>query len=147
MLQESDRRIIRDRRAKSTPGLSFHTFFGRRKNIRRKEEQDKGGYVDRYSPGLFFFLVLIIGLNILDAVLTMMILDLRGFEVNPVVQSVITLHGNQFWVWKFGIVSTCTALLCLHSKFKRVREAIIAIGSIYLTIVLYQVFLLLYRIP
>jgi len=143
-LETSENRIFKDRRKRPTQGLSLYTFFGRRRSIRRKPDQDKGGYVDRYSPTLFFFLILIVGLNILDAFFTMLILDFRGWEVNPVVRSVIDIHGNQFWVWKFAIVSACLVLLCLHSRFKRVKGIIVAISSIYLTVVLYQIFLLVY---
>ena len=142
---DQERRNPTDRRRQPTPGLSRYTFFGRRKTIRRKEDREKGGYVDRYSAALFFLLVLILGLNVLDALFTLMILDTKGREGNPVVWSVISLYGNQFWIWKFGIVSTCVVLLCLHSKFRRVKEAIIGISAIYSAVVLYQVWLLLYR--
>jgi len=124
--------------------MSRYTFLGRRRTIRRKAEREKGGYVDRYSPVLFFFLILILGLNVLDALFTVMILDMKGWEANPIVRSVMTLHGNQFWIWKFGIVSTCLVLLCIHSKFKRVEGIIIGISAIYIAVIVYQIFLLLH---
>jgi hypothetical protein len=86
----------------------------------------------------------IVGLNVLDAFLTLLILDLKGWEANPVVQSVIDLYGTEFWVWKFFIVSVSLALLCLHSRFRLVREMIIAISCLYTLVVAYQVFLLLH---
>ena len=122
MEEDFDRRIEKDRRKRPTPGLSRYTFFGRRKMMRRKTDQQQGGYVDRYSSALFFFLISIIGLNVLDAFFTLMILDLKGWEANPVVQSVINLYGTKFWIWKFSIVSISLALLCLHSRFRLVRE-------------------------
>ena len=98
--------------------------------------------MDRYSPTLFFFLILIVGLNVLDAFFTLMILDLKGWEANPVVRSVINLYGTKFWIWKFFIVSISLALLCLHSRYRLVKEIIIAIGSVYVAVVMYQIFLL-----
>ena len=140
---EFERRDLEDRRKQPTPLLSQHTFFGRRKDIRRKNEQQKGGYVDYYSSGLFFLLVSIIGLNILDALLTMVNLEAKGsWEVNPIVRSVIQLYGDKFWVWKFAIVSFSVILLCLHSKFKRVKAIIVSVGFVYLTVVLLQMFLI-----
>ena len=139
-----DQRNIKDRRKQPTPGLSRYTFFGRRKTIRRKSEQRRGGYVDRYTSSLFFLLVAIVGLNVLDAFLTLLILDLRGWEANPVVSSVISLYGTKFWIWKFSIVSVSLVLLCLHSRFKLVRELIVAIGCLYTMVVAYQIFLLLH---
>ena len=86
---------------------------------------------------------MIVGLNILDALFTMTILDLKGWEANPVVRSVIQLHGEKFWIWKFALVSFCLVLLCLHSRFKLVRGMIIFLSSVYLVVVLYQLFLLI----
>lgn len=139
-----DKRITKDRRKRPTSGLSRYTFFGQRKTIRRKSDQQRGVYVDRYASSLFFFLVAIIGLNVLDAIFTMMILDLKGREANPVVRSVITIYGTKFWIWKFSIVSASLTLLCLHSTFRLVKEAIIAIGCLYVIVVAYQMFLLLH---
>ncbi|OGQ01429.1 MAG: hypothetical protein A2026_02805 [Deltaproteobacteria bacterium RBG_19FT_COMBO_46_12] len=144
MEENSDKRLGKDRRAQPTPAISRYTLFGRRKDFRRKAERQKGGYVDRYSSVLFFFLVLILGLNILDAFFTLMILDLKGWEANPVVRSVIDLYGTKFWIWKFSIVSFSIALLCLHGRFRLVKEVIIAIGCIYIVVVIYQIFLLLH---
>ncbi len=100
--------------------------------------------MDRYSPGLLFILVLIVGLNVLDALFTMMILDDGGREINPVVRSVIQLYGEGFWIWKFFIVTVPLILLCLHSQFRQVRTILIFISAIYLGIVLYQISLMVY---
>jgi len=143
MEEDFDKRVEKDRRRQPTPGLSRYTFFGRRRTPRRKSDQLKGGYIDRYSSTLFFFLITIVGLNVLDALFTMMILDLKGWEANPVVNSVITLYGTKFWIWKFFIVSVSLALLCLHSRFRLVREIIVAISCLYFIVVAYQIFLLL----
>jgi hypothetical protein len=111
--------------------------------LRRTIDQQKGGYVDRYSSILFFFLVLIMGLNILDALLTIMILDFKGWEINPVVRSVIDVCGEKFWIWKYGMVSVALILLCLHSLFGRVKTVIVSVSLIYFAVVLYQIFLII----
>ena len=139
-----DQRIRQDRRRQPTPGLSRYTFLGRRRTFRRKSDREKGGYIDRYSSKLFFFVILILGLNVLDVLLTVMILDSKGWEWNPIVRSVIEAHGDRFWIWKFAIVSVSLILLCLHSKFKPVRTIIVALCSIYLLVILYQILLLLH---
>ena len=143
-MEENDQRTAEDRRNRPTPALSRYTFLGRRKTLRRKSDRDKGGYVDRYSSALFALLLLIVGLNILDSLFTMTILDQKGWETNPIVRSVIQLHGDRFWIWKFALVSFCLVLLCLHSRFKLVRGVIIFLSSIYLAVVLYQLFLLIH---
>ncbi|MGC8810125.1 MAG: DUF5658 family protein [bacterium] len=144
---ESERRVLKDRRKKPTPILSRYTFWGRRKELRRKTDQERGGYVDRYSPGILFFMTLIIGLNILDAIFTTMILDLGGYELNPIVRSVIFLYGDNFWLWKFGVVSASLILLCLHSKFRMVKPIIFGITLIYIAVISYQLQLIIDRLP
>ena len=61
-----------------------------------KNLQPKQGFMTRYSSMVFFFLVFTLGLNILDSLFTMMIMDLKGREANPVVHSIITLYGSDF---------------------------------------------------
>jgi hypothetical protein len=145
ILEEFEKRNSSDRRRQPTPGLSRYTLFGRRKGFRRKIDELKGGYVDHYSSRLFFFLVLIVGLNVLDALLTLMILDLEGWELNPIVRSVIDLYGERYWVWKFAIVSVSLVLLCLHSGFRRVKTLVVCIGFVYLAVIFYQIFLTAYQ--
>ncbi len=140
-MEEFDRRVLKDRREKPTPLLSKYIFWGRRSRFRRKEDQKRGGYVDRYSPGLLFLFTLIIGLNVLDALFTMGILDLGGHEVNPVVNSVVSIYGDKFWVWKFGIVSFSAILLCIHIKFRLVKALTLGIALIYVGVILYQLVL------
>lgn len=143
-MTESGRRILRDRRSHPTDGLSRFTVRGRRKSFRRENDRGKGGYVDRYGPGLLSLLVLILGLNVLDALLTMMILNEGGSEINPVVRSVIHLYGDKFWVWKFFTVSVPLILLCLHSKFRLVMPVLFGIGGVYIAVVLFEVWLIAY---
>lgn len=143
-MKDFDTRILNDRRKHPTHGLSRFALWGRRGSFRRKEERGRGGYVDRYGPGLLFLLVLILGLNVLDALLTMMILEEGGWEMNPVVRSVIQLYGDRFWIWKFLTVSVPIILLCLHSKFRLVMPVLLGISVIYVTVILFQVLLMIH---
>ena len=100
--------------------------------------------MDRYHSGLLFVLTMVVGLNILDAWFTMIILENGGWEINPVVRSVIELYGNRFWVWKYAIVSFPLVFLCLHSKFRSVIPVIFGISAISIVVVLYQILLIIY---
>ena len=136
-------RALNDRRAQPTPALGRYTFFGRRKEIRRRSDQSKGGYVDRYSSDTLFLVVLIIGMNVLDALFTIMALELKGLELNPVVHAVMTIHGDNFWIWKFFMVSIPLIVLCLHSKFRPVKTVLVSICIIYTAVVVYEVALMI----
>jgi hypothetical protein len=142
-----ERRTIGERRKQPTPSWGFYTFLGGRRSLRRKSDQERGGYTDRYSPFVFFLIILILALNVLDSLFTMIIVDLGGRELNPVVKSVMALHGDHFWIYKFLMASGSLVLLCLHRGVRFFRGIIIAISSIYLIIVLYQVFLITHLRP
>jgi len=86
--------------------------------------------------------MLVAGLNILDVLFTMRILDLGGWELNPIVDSVIASCGDSFWIWKFSIVSASLIVLCLHIKFRFVKAVVLGIAAIYVGIVLYQLSLI-----
>ena len=144
-MEKFDRRVLQDRRKQRTPALSRFTLWGRRMSFRREEDKKRGGYVDRYGSGLLFILILAIGLNVLDVLFTMMILDNGGWEVNPVVRSVIQLYGDGFWIWKFTIVCVPLILLCLHSRFRMVLTVLSGISVFILIIVLYQIYLIIYQ--
>jgi len=139
-----DTRALKDRRVRPTPALSRFTFCGRRRTFRRKDDQQRGGYVDQYHSGLLLMIILSIGLTILDAFFTMMILDDGGWEVNPLVRSAIQLFGDRFWAWKFAMISIPLVLLCLHSKFRLVVPALKIITAISIVVVSYQIFLFVY---
>jgi hypothetical protein len=142
-LSEFDTRILKDRRKQPTPAMSRFTLWGQRMSFRREEDKKRGGYVDRYGSGLLFLLILVVGLNVLDGLFTMMILDNGGWEVNPVVRSVVQVHGDGFWAWKFAIVSVPLILLCLHSKFRMVLTTILGISVLMTIVVLYQIYLMI----
>jgi hypothetical protein len=127
--------IINDRRMQPTPMLSRYTIWGRRKGSMGLPNER---YVDRYNPALLFFLLLMVGLNYLDSCFTLMILEYGGQELNPIVESIIYLLGEQFWIWKFIIVSFSSIILCLHSQNFKVKIAIVSLCFLYVVLVSYQ---------
>jgi len=144
LIEFQDRRTIKDRRRRPTPGISRFALWGRRRTFRRKEDQEKGGYIDYYHSGLLILLTLAVGLTVLDAFFTMIILDDGGWEINPVVRSVIQLYGHKFWIWKFLIVSISLTLLCIHSKFRFVTPVILGVITVSVLVILYQILIYIY---
>jgi len=120
----------------------FSTFLGQLQRLRSKSDRWKSIYLVRYSPTLFFILVLILILNILDSLFTMILIDLGGQEFNPILHSIIALQGDRFWIWKFFLVSVSLVLLSLYRGFNLIRKIVIVISLIYLIVVLYQIFLI-----
>ena len=89
---------------------------------RRRLARERLEYYLVYLILAYRRLILIVGLNILDSSFTMIILEFGGWEVNPIVRAAMDVYGDQFWVWKFLLVSFNLVLLCLHSRFRYVNK-------------------------
>jgi len=139
-----ENRSTQDRRKKPTPILSRYTLTGRRSAFRRKEDQLKAGYVDRYSERLLICIVLIVGLNILDTIFTIVILASGGLELNPIVRWAIDSYGDIAWVIKFAVVSCGALVLCLHCHFRMAQVSIMVIAILFSGVVMYQLMVLRY---
>jgi len=141
---QMNRRMLKDRRKQPTAALNRFTLLGLRRTFRREGDKKRGGYVDRYGSGLLFLLILVVGLNVLDALFTIMILDKGGWELNPIVRSAIEVYRDGVWIWKFAVVTVPLILLCLHSKFRFTKTILLGVTIIYIGAVLYQLFLFIY---
>jgi len=142
MLKQMENRAPSDRRKTPTPIMSRYTIAGRRSSLRRKEDQEKGGYIDRYGNGLFIWVVLLFVMNIFDAAFTRLILDRGGHEVNPFIHWLIVTCGDHFISWKFAILSGSLIILCLHSEYRIVKPVFYFITVIYSVVVIYQMILI-----
>jgi len=89
---------------------------------------------------LLSLIILIVGLDILDSLVTTMALDLGKWGINPVVRSVIEIYRDMFWASKFAIVSIPLILLCIRSKFRLAMPVILSICVIKVFVLLYHFF-------
>jgi hypothetical protein len=142
MLTQMEKRAHPDRRKKSTSILSRYTIIGRRSTFRRKEDQEKGGYIDQYGNGLLIWALMLFVLNILDAAFTQIIVACGGHEVNPIVRWLIETYGDHFISWKLDIIAGSIMIICLHIKFYIVKPVFYFSNILYSLIVIYQVILI-----
>lgn len=142
MLTQMENRAHPDRRKTPTSILSRYTIVGRRSTFRRKGDQEKGGYIDRYGNGLLIWALTFLVLNILDGAFTLIIVACGGHEVNPIIHWLIKTCGDHFISWKFAIISGSIIILCLHSKFRIVKPVFYFSTVIYSVVVIYQVILI-----
>ena len=94
------------------------------------------------SKDIFFATIFITILNVVDSLLTMIILDHGGSEANPVVSSIIQMYGDRFWLWKYAVVSLSLIIIFHLRKLRWVKSSLVAINFIYIGIVLYQIILI-----
>jgi hypothetical protein len=95
-----------------------------------------------YGVGLVSLVVLVAGLNILDAIFTQVILATGGAECNPVVRAAIDVYGDRFWVWKVAAVSSLLVLMCLYSRLKLFRAILAGTALLFAGVISWQLHLL-----
>lgn len=110
-LFDKERRLGRDRRQKGIPFYKLIVFKGKRRILRRVDDRKQITILDQYRPPLLIIILIILSLSLLDALLTLILLEKGAVELNPVMHYYITLGHRVFVAVKYGI--TAVALLII----------------------------------
>ena len=108
---DSDRRSGYDRRENQGFSMRLLIGNGKRRTIRRREDRDRIFLVDQYSPILFATIVAILFLCIIDALLTLYLLNHGAYEINPIMAYLMKIGPFQFFIFKYAL--TFVATFCL----------------------------------
>lgn len=106
-----DRRSGKDRRSHDIPEIKSLFIYRRRKKIRRKDDQYKISYFDQYSPRIFVAIVFILFLSIIDALLTLFLIDCGASEINPIMAYFLNFGPYTFISVKYFL--TCYSVIVL----------------------------------
>lgn len=98
-----------DRRRKTLPQLNYLVAGGRRRRVRRLEDSHRIVLLDRYSPKLLAAIMGILVLSLLDAALTLYLVEHGASELNPVMDYFLKKGPLIFTVTKYLL--TCIAVL------------------------------------
>ena len=107
--QDHELRLAGDRRRKALPPLRYLIAGGRRRAVRRVEDSHRIVLLDRYSPKLFAAILGILCLSLLDAVLTLYLVEQGSSELNPVMDYFLKKGPLVFTVAKYLL--TCIAVI------------------------------------
>jgi len=110
-----ERRSGKDRRDR-LGALGRLLFGGRRQHIRRRSDQERLVIVDVYSPGLFRVILLILFLSLLDACLTLYLINQGAMEMNPVMAYFLDRGVGAFITAKYAMTSLSILILLLLSN-------------------------------
>jgi hypothetical protein len=116
---ESPRREERrgiDRRTNKKARLKYLLFNGRRENSRRDEDKGKVFVFDRYNQKLFLAITTILILSILDAVLTLVVIQRGARELNPVMAYFLEHGISTFIVAKYVLTSIGVLILLIFKN-------------------------------
>jgi len=105
-----ERRAGQDRREHRLPFFKKLYLKGMRTSLRRAEDRKRIVALDRYKPSLFVGIMVVLSLSLLDALLTLILIDQGARELNPVMQYYLS-HGPQvFLLVKYGL-TVCSVLI------------------------------------
>lgn len=107
---DGERRSGQDRRKRLTSWRQM-MFYGQRQTIRREADRQRLIWVDRYSPTLFILILAVVLLSMLDAILTLFLVNRGAAELNPIMAYCLSLGPSVFILAKYAL--TCVSVLVL----------------------------------
>ena len=136
-----------DRRGQLTISLSHIIHTGRRENARRQIEVGQGFYTDRYEKWVGLSVITIALMSVLDAFLTLNILDRGGIEVNPFMSALLEINTQAFFIGKFVVTIVCLFFALVHVNFHVLRilpmkYILFCLSIFYTFLIVYELFLL-----
>jgi hypothetical protein len=117
-----EKRSGNDRRTHRFPKLKYLIFAGRRAGVRRKEDWDGIFYFDRYSSNIFAAIVIILLLSVLDALLTLYLIENGSTELNPVMCYFLKYGPFIFMGAKYFLTCMGVVILLLFRNVLRKRS-------------------------
>jgi len=131
------------------PGL-WYLFFGRRKGVRRDEDNRESYFLDHFSLRIFIVIIAIILLSLTDALLTLYLIRHGAAEVNPIMEHFLRYGPLPFLAAKYLLTTASIVLLLIYKNvyiFRtriRAKYLFIVIFLIFASVVLWELFLILF---
>ncbi len=118
-----ERRSSQDRRQSHIAFFKLVLCKGKRCSLRRAEDCKQITVLDQYDTSLMICALIVLGLSMVDAVLTLTLLEHGAVEVNPVMRYFIDLGLGPFVIAKYGLTATPLVVMVMlsASSFLRFR--------------------------
>jgi len=104
-----------DRRQRATRTLHHYSITGRRALLRRKDDLGLMN-TDRFDKPVWFAALAIIVFSVLDFILTTIILESGGIELNLLMNHVIYQGSVAFFSAKYGLTVLAVLILLAHHQ-------------------------------
>lgn len=131
------------------PGL-WYLFFGRRKEMRRDEDNRESYFLDHFSLRIFIVIIAIILLSLTDALLTLYLIRHGAAEVNPVMEHFLRYGQLPFLAAKYLLTTASIILLLIYKNVYifgtriRAKYMFIVIFLIFTSVVIWELFLIFF---
>lgn len=136
-----DRRSGQDRRRTTLGSYISGALLRRRRRGRR--HGDRYPVIDWHSPRVWALVLMILGLCILDGVLTLVLMRHGAVEINPLMALFVPSHVEWFAFLKLTLTSVglCVLAACSHMRlFRRVSGEflLLMVALAYLALIAYE---------
>mgnify|MGYP000213723603 CR=1 FL=1 len=144
---EEKRRGI-DRRTNNKSRLKYLLVNGRRMSSRREDDSGRAIIFDRYHQNLFLAITTILVLSILDAVLTLVVIQRGASELNPVMAYFLEYGTPTFIVAKYILTSIGVIILLIFknvflTKIKIYTHSLFpCVILVFLAVIAWELFLI-----
>lgn len=122
-------------------------FEGKRQSVRRASDRRRFVALDRYKPSLFAAVMIVLGLSLLDATLTLILIGRGAYELNPLMAYYLTHGPRVFLLVKYGLSVSAVFLIVLADHALTTRHRLFAgilpvIGTVLGGVVIWELCLL-----
>jgi hypothetical protein len=137
-----------DRRRQPTSPWGCLPPAGRRRACRRAAERALPHFVDRFSFDVLAFVLMLVAASLVDAVLTIRLIEAGGEEINPVMAHLLNRGLVPFFLGKYVLTVVGLPLMVIFKNqylFRtrlRVGHLIPALVALYAVLIGYQIFLM-----
>lgn len=121
---KTEQRSNQDRRQNHIPFYKLFFFKGRRRALQRTEDRKRITVLDQYHPSLLISVLVVVGLSLLDAFLTLTLLEKGAVELNPVMRYYINLGPGIFLMVKYGLTALALLIMVVLNPIISVRYRI-----------------------
>jgi hypothetical protein len=145
---KTEKRQQSDRRGEPTSAWAAFPPTGHRMVNRRAEEHRRPYFVDRFSSATFIVILLLVAASLLDAVLTMQLLENGAEEINPLMDRLLEHGALSFLFGKYLLTVGGLPLLLIfqnHYLFGtriRVGYLVPVAVALYMVLIAYQLTLM-----
>jgi hypothetical protein len=141
-------RSAQDRRHNHNPFYNIFSLKGKRRTLRRSTDLMRVTTFDQYHPTLLFYVLTVLSLSLLDAALTLVLLQKGAVEINPVMRYYIDLGPWLFVIVKYGITALSLILIVVFNAIIYTRHRIASLltmpfcVSVFGSVVIWELYLL-----
>jgi len=138
------KRLSKGYRAKPTSPFSPATLRGSRKTVRRNKDRNAHDYVDLYGPDEFLIILLVLILSVVDAFLTLELVDSGMTEMNSVMDYYLRLGPLPFVLIKYLLTAVGLVILLTHKNYTifhgwiSVKAIMVVLAIMYCALVTYE---------